>query len=559
MSLPLHPFRPRLLDALQGYNRQRFASDLGAGITVGIVALPLALAFGIASGVKPEQGLITAIVAGFLISALGGSQVQVGGPAGAFIVIIYGIVDRYGFTNLLLSTAMAGVLMFLLGLFRLGALIRYIPVSIVIGFTNGIAVLIALSQLRDLMGLDITKMPGDFFSQLSMLAQHIGSFNPYAFALGMVCVAGLALWPRLFKDGGLLPAQAQRRRPLRLAARLPAPIVALSTLTLVAWWWQLPVETVGSRFGELTRGMPDLNLPPLSWDSLRQLTIPTVTIALLGAVESLLCARVADSMGSFKRHDPNQELMAQGVANVITPFFGGIPATGTIARTVTNVRAGATSPVAGIVHAFTLLFILLLAAPLASYVPLAALAGILLFVAWNMFEGHQFARLRQFSAQYRVLMVGTFILTIVFDLTVAVEVGLVLACVFFIWRMGTLFSVKPVAAADLPPGVHAVQLYGSLFFGAVGKIEDLGDQIPAGTRALVLDMQRLVSMDTSGLDVLEQLYATLKRQSVALVLANVNEQPLSLMRRSGFEAALGPQHIVPNLEAAAHLLGEPGL
>jgi SulP family sulfate permease len=557
MALPLHPFRPRLLDALKGYNRQRFASDLGAGITVGIVALPLALAFGIASGVKPEQGLITAIVAGFLISALGGSQVQIGGPAGAFIVIIYGIIDRYGFTNLLLSTAMAGVLMFLLGLFRLGALIRYIPVSIVIGFTNGIAVLIALSQLRDLMGLDIAKMPGDFFSQLTTLAQHIGSFNPHAFGLGMVCVAGLALWPRLFKAGGLLPQEAQRKRPLRLAARLPAPIVALSTLTLVAWWWQLPVETIGSRFGELARGLPELQLPPLNWETMRHLTIPTVTIALLGAVESLLCARVADSMGSFKRHDPNQELMAQGVANLITPCFGGIPATGTIARTVTNVRAGAFGPIAGIVHACTLLFILLLAAPLASYVPLAVLAGILLFVAWNMFEGHQFARLRHFSVQYRVLMLGTFVLTIVFDLTVAVEVGLVLACVFFIWRMGTLFSVTPVDSHDLPPGVLAMQLYGSLFFGAVGKIEILGDQIPAGTRALVLDMQRLVSMDTSGLDALEQLHATLKRQSVALVLANVNEQPLSLMRRSGFEAALGPQQIVPDLQAATALLTGP--
>ncbi len=549
----LHPFRPRLLDTLQGYDKQRFLADLGAGITVGIVALPLALAFGIASGVKPEQGLITAIVAGFLISALGGSQVQIGGPAGAFIVIVYGIVERYGFTNLLVATVLAGVLMFVLGLFRLGALIRYIPVSIVIGFTNGIAVLIALSQLRDLMGLDIVKMPGEFFAQIETLGGHIGSFNPWAFAIGVACIAGLALWPQIFSPGRLLPPQALGARPVRLASKLPAPIVALVTLTAAVWWFKLPVETIGSRFGELPRGLPSIDLPPISWATAQQVIIPTITIALLGAIESLLCARVADNITDFKRHDPNQELMAQGVANVVTPFFGGIPATGTIARTVTNVRAGAASPVSGIVHAFTLLAILLAAAPLAGLVPLAALAGILMFVAWNMFEGHQFARLRRFSGAYRTLMVGTFVLTIVFDLTVAVEVGLVLSCIFFIWRMGTLFSVKPHLpkdASELPPGVAAFDLYGSLFFGAVGKIEALPDELPTGTRAVVLDMQRLVLMDTSGLDALEQMHRTLLRQGIALVLANVNEQPLSLMRRSGFEAVLGADQIVPTVSAA---------
>ena len=561
---PIHPFRPRLLDSLKGYDRTRFVKDLGAGITVGIVALPLALAFAIASGVKPEQGLITAIVAGFLISALGGSQVQIGGPAGAFIVIVYGIVERYGFTNLLVATVLAGVLMFALGLFKLGALIRYIPISIVIGFTNGIAVLIALSQLRDLMGLAIVKMPGEFFAQIHTLASHIDSFNPVAFAIGVACVAGLALWPRLFAPGKLLPPALLEHRPLRMASRLPAPIVAQVTLTAIAWWFKLPVETIGSRFGELPRGLPKFDLPPLSWASAQQLVIPTITIALLGAIESLLCARVADSMADagnpFKRHDPNQELMAQGVANIVTPFFGGIPATGTIARTVTNVRAGAVSPVAGMVHALTILAILLAAAPLASLVPLAALAGILLFVAWNMFEGHQFRRLRQFSGGYRVLMVGTFVLTIVFDLTVAVQVGLVLSCVFFIWRMGTLFSVKPVPSkpeAALPPGVHAFELYGSLFFGAVGKIEALPEQLPPGTRAVVLDMQRLVLMDSSGLDALEQMYRTLQRQGTGLVLANVNEQPLTLMRSTGFEAVLGAEHIVPTVAAAFDEVKQP--
>ncbi len=554
----LHPFRPRLLDALKGYNRQRFATDAGAGLTVGIVALPLALAFGIASGVKPEQGLITAIVAGFLISALGGSQVQIGGPAGAFIVIVYGIIERYGFTNLLISTALAGMLMFVLGWFKLGALIRYIPVSIVIGFTNGIAVLIALSQLRDLLGLNVEKMPGEFFAQIGTLHTHIGSLNPYALAIGLACIAGLALWPRLFSPGTrLLPTRTLEYRPLRFAARMPAPIVALVTLTALVWWLKLPVETIGSRFGELPRGLPHFDLPPITWASAQQLVIPTVTIALLGAIESLLCARVADSMADaknpFKRHDPNQELMAQGVANVVVPFFGGIPATGTIARTVTNVRAGATSPIAGIVHALTLLLILLVAAPLASLVPLAALAGILLFVAWNMFEGHQFLRLRQFSGGYRLLMVGTFVLTIVFDLTVAVQVGLVLSCVFFIWRMGTLFSVKPHVPAgggSLPEGVQAFELYGSLFFGAVGKIEALPEQLPPGTRVLVLDLQRLVLMDSTGLDAMEQMHRTLQRQGTTLLLANVNEQPRSLMQRAGFEAAVGAEHILPHVAAA---------
>ncbi|MDE2147537.1 MAG: STAS domain-containing protein [Burkholderiales bacterium] len=534
----LQRFRPRMADALRGYDRPRLLADLGAGLTVAIVALPLALAFAIASGVKPEQGLVTAVVAGLLVSALGGSSVQIGGPAGAFIVIVYGIVQRYGVANLLIATVMAGALLFTLGLFKLGVMIRYIPVSIVIGFTNGIAVLIALSQLRDLMGLRTGPMPGEFFAVVATLARHLGSFNPWAFAIGAGCIALLALWPRL------------QRRAL---ARVPGPIVALGLLTLLAWWWRLPVETIASRFGELPRGLPPVELPSFSWETVQRLAIPALTIALLGAIESLLCARVADGLISAPRHDANQELMAQGVANMVAPFFGGIPATGTIARTITNVKAGATSPVAGIVHALVLLGVLLAAAPLAGLIPLAALAGILMFVAWNMFEGHQFSRLRLFSPGYRLLMVGTFTLTIVFDLTVAVEVGLVLSCIFFIWRMGQLFSVRPHAAppgAALPPGVHAFELYGSLFFGAVGKIEALPEQLPPGTRAVVLAMQRLVLMDSSGLDALAQLQRTLQRQGVALVLADVNEQPLALMRKTGFEAVLGAENIVPSLAAA---------
>jgi len=545
----LHRFRPRLLDALAGYNRQRALADISAGATVGIVALPLAMAFAIASGLKPEQGLITAIVAGFLISALGGSNVQIGGPAGAFIVIVYGILQRYGLTNLLISTALAGVLLLAMGALKLGALVRYIPVTIIIGFTNGIAVLIGLSQLKDLLGLSIDKMPGDFFSQIAVLAGHLDSFNPYAFAIGAACFGGLFLWPRLFA-GSTLPDRLIEVSSLKMVSRIPGPVVALVTMTLVSWWFTLPVETIGTRFGGIPRTLPDLALPPFSWDSARQLLIPTLTIALLGAIESLLCARIADNLTDLPRHDPNQELMAQGVANIVSPLFGGMPATGTIARTVTNVRAGGTTPVAGIVHAVTILAIVLLAAPLALHVPLASLAGILLFVAWNMGEWHEFTRLRRFSLPYRVILLGTFFLTVVFDLTVAVEVGLVLACVFFIYRMGSLFTVKPHDAGDMPPGVQVFELFGALFFGAVGKIEALPAQLPPGTRAVVLEMHRLISLDTSGLDALQQLHRTLKKRDIGLVLANVNEQPLSLIHRSGFDAILGLDAIVPTVAAA---------
>jgi len=554
----LHPFRPRLLDTLRGYDRTRFVADLGAGVTVGVVALPLAMAFAIASGVKPEQGLFTAIIAGLLISALGGSQVQIGGPAGAFIVIVYGIVERYGLANLLIATSLAGVLMFVLGLFKLGALVRYVPLPIVIGFTNGIAALIAVSQLRDLLGLQIPgKLPSDFFSLLHVLATHLASFNAYAFGLGAACVGGLFLWPHVFKPGGLLKRlsleQRLEGRPLRMASRMPGPIVALVTLTALSTLLHFPVETIGTRFGGIPSALPAFELPDFTWETVKQLLIPTLTIAMLGAIESLLCARVADNLGDYPRHDPNQELMAQGVANFVVPFFGGIPATGTIARTVTNVRAGATSPIAGIVHALVILLVVLIAAPLAASVPLAVLAGVLLFVAWNMGEWHEFVRLRHFSTQYRTILLGTFALTVVFDLTVAVEVGLVLACVFFIYRMGTLFRVVPhqaKAGEVLPPGVQVFELYGSLFFGAVGKIETLPALVAPDTRAVVLEMHRLVLVDTSGIDALQQLHRNLQRRHIALVLANVNEQPLSLIRRSGFEAIIGDEHIVQNLDDA---------
>ena len=563
--VPIQPFRPRLLDSLRGYSRAQLVADLGAGVTVGIVALPLAMAFAIASGLKPEQGIFTAIIAGFLISALGGSNVQIGGPAGAFIVIVYGIVERYGLANLLISTMLAGVLLFALGFLRLGALVRYIPVSIVIGFTNGIAVLIALSQVKDLLGLEIDKLPADFFTQIGVLAQHLHTVNWAALAIGAACLALVVAWPKSYTMPAAPTTALQKWR--RRLAQVPGTVIALAAATAVTALFALPVETIGSRFGGIPQSLPGLELPEFSWASAKQLLIPTITIALLGAIESLLCARVADNMADIPRHDPNQELMAQGVANFVTPLFGGMPATGTIARTSTNVRSGARTPVAGIVHAATLLVIVLAAAPLALHVPLAALAGILLFVAWNMGEWHEFARLKRFALTYRVTLVGTFLLTVIFDLTVAVEVGLVLACVFFIWRMSQLFRAEPLdddtlrreTGLDAPraDGVHVLQLYGSLFFGAVGKIEGIPDSLPAGTRALVLDLHRLVQLDTTGVDALTQLLRALRKRGVTLLLAELNEQPRSLLHRSGFDVLLDDGAIAPTLAGALRRAAAP--
>ncbi|MFO0010095.1 MAG: SulP family inorganic anion transporter, partial [Betaproteobacteria bacterium] len=417
MRPELARFRPRLLDALVGYSGERLLRDIGAGLTVGVVALPLAMAFAIASGVKPEAGLVTAIIGGFLISAFGGSRVQIGGPAGAFIVVVYAIVERYGLANLLISTMLAGVLLIAMGLARLGQLIRYIPVAIVIGFTNGIAVLIALSQVKDALGLAVGKLPADFFSQIGALVGALASTNSYALALAAAALATVALWPKSYALGRVAPWR-------RWVAVLPGTIVALVGATLVVAVLELPVETIGSRFGGIPQGLPALALPEFSWERVKLLVAPTVTIALLCAIESLLCARVADNLID-DRHDPNQELMAQGIANLVAPLAGGIPATGTVARTITNIRSGASSPIAGMVHALALLAVLLVAAPLAAGVPLAALAGILLFVAWNMGEWREFARLRQVQPTYRIPLLTTFVLTVILDVTVAVEVGMV--------------------------------------------------------------------------------------------------------------------------------------
>ena len=546
-------FRPRLLDALRGYDRARFLRDLGAGLTVGIVALPLAMAFAIASGLQPAAGLWTAIIAGLLIALLGGSHVQIGGPAGAFIVVVYGIIERHGVANLLIATACAGVLLFLMGLLRLGRLVRYVPLSIVVGFTNGIAVLIAVSQLKDWLGLDTGRMPADLFAQLRTLGAHLDTFNPAAFALGLACFAGLFAWPRLWhaRLAERLPVEVPGlKEASEVGARIPGPIVALVTLTAIAAHFQLPVETIGSRFGTIPSGLPAFALPDFSWETVKLLVSPVLTIALLGAIESLLCARVADQVSRLPRHDPDQELRAQGVANFVVPFFGGMPATGTIARTVTNVRAGASSPLAGVVHALTLALVVLLAAPLALQVPLSVLAGILLFVAWNMGEWREFTQLHRYGADYRLKMLGTFALTVVFDLTVAVQVGLLAACILFIRTMGSLFSVERIPCDD---GALRYRLYGSLFFGATAKIDPVVQAVesgPAGT-PVVLDAMQLVHLDTSGLDALRQLHQAVLLRGGTLHLEDLQPQPRAVIEQAGFARELAARPVPAGAGAPA--------
>ena len=537
--LPIAPFRPRLIDALKGYDSAHFAKDFAAGLTVAVVALPLAMAFAIASGLKPEAGLFTAIIAGFLISALGGSRVQIGGPAGAFIVIVYGIVQQYGVGNLIIATALSGVLLFLMGLFKLGTLVRFIPISVIIGFTNGIAVLIALSQVKDFLGLSIPKMPGDFFGILGALWGHLHTLNPWALGVALVSLAVIIGWQRW------LPALGPKVQFSGKLGSVPGSIVALVLATLVVGVFKLPVETIGSKFGGIPAALPAFTLPNFSWESARFLLMPTITLALLGAIESLLCARVADGMIG-DRHDPNQELMAQGVANFVTPFFGGMPATGTIARTVTNIKSGASTPVAGMVHALALLVVILVAAPLAGSIPLACLAAILMFVAWNMGEWREFVHLKNYRLPYRVTLLAVFFLTVVFDLTVAVEFGIFAACLTFIYRISSLSHSERLTAADHPElanldsqKVQAWRLYGALFFGATKLVEQLEDHLPSQT--LVLDLKNVIYVDSTGAEALENLVKTCRKQGVRLIVSGLMNQPLDIAHRTGLAQALVAQ------------------
>ena len=595
MKLSSLRFRPALLDSLRTYRRQDLMADVGAGLTVACVALPLAMAFGIASGVKPEQGLITAIIGGALVSLLGGSKVQIGGPAGAFVAMLYGIALQYGMSNLLLATMMAGAILFLMGALRLGQIIRFVPISIVIGFTNGIAVVIMLSQVKDFLGLQIEKMPANFFSQLDTLVHYRDGLNYPALGLGLATLVTLIVWPKPPKvmtsrqtaleqpaqgvvgtatddagdaEGAPAPTMAgttsatpaapqtpQASLLRRILWRIPAPLVVLLLGTLFTWALQLPVETIGSRFGGIPQSLPAPVLPSFDWESAQNLVGPTLAIAFLGAIESLLCARVADGM-THDRHDPNQELMAQGIANFATPLFGGIAVTGTIARTVTNIRSGAHSPIAGLVHALTLLVFMLLLAPLAVNIPMSVLAGILLFVGFNMGDWRAFARLRRFTLNYRTVLLTTFCLTVIFDLTVAVQFGLLLASFFFIYRVARVTRVDrietPAEVATLPGGrrVGTWQAFGSIFFGSISKLEAITATPQPLPDIVVLDLHRVINMDTTGLDALQSLHRHILEHGDRLVLCAANRQPLSLMKRAGFLEELGDGNLFDSLDEA---------
>lgn len=525
-------FRPRLLDVIGEYDAARLRTDVLAGITVGVLALPLAIAFAIASGMTPESGIYTAIIAGFIISAFGGSRVQIGGPTGAFIVIVYGIVVQYGVANLLICTLMAGVMLLAMGLLRMGTWIRFIPVSVISGFTKGIAVLILLSQVKDFFGLQTSQLPAEFFAQITVLWNALHTINWTAVGLALACLLLIVFWPKRW-------------------SLVPSPIVALVFGTLVAALLNLPVETIGSKFGGIPQTLPSFAFPELSMDKVRYLIAPAIAIALLGAIESLLSATVADNMID-DRHDPNQELVAQGLANIAAPLFGGFCATGAIARTSTNVRMGAFGPVSGIVHAATLLAVILVAAPLAKHVPLAALSAILVVVAWKMGEWGDFREMRRYTMNYRAILLATFVLTVVFDLVVAVEVGLVMAALLFITRVSSLTGVTEIATDRLPPSVRAYEMFGSLFFGSANKLEPLLARAePADPcRVLVLDMQKTMNVDTTGLDILDTLQRKLAKNGKTLLISGAGEQPMSLFRRSGFAERIGGEQLPAQFAAA---------
>ncbi len=539
-------FHPKLLVSLDNYSSKDLWSDIGAGLTVGVVALPLAMAFAIASGLPPQVGIFTSIIAGLLISVLGGSKVQIGGPAGAFIVIVYGIVQQSGVQGLIIASIMSGVLLFVMGLLKLGTLIRFIPVAVVIGFTNAIAVLIMLSQIKDFLGLNIAKMPADFIGLIQTLGAALDTLNTCALALAMCSLIFLFIWqwwlPRW------LLQYASKQSPLSEALnklqKIPGSIIVLVGTTTLVFLTDLPVQTIGTRFGGIPNALPNFSWPTLGLDQWQQLLRPAITLALLGAIESLLCARIADNLVD-DHHNPNQELMAQGIANFVAPLFGGMPATGTIARTVTNAKNGAVSPVAGIVHCLTLLAIVLIAAPLAFHIPLCALSAILMFVAWNMGEWKEFIHLREFRLPYRLILMTVFLLTILIDLASAVEFGLIGACITFIYRISSLTRSELFHNS---PQLQAHRLYGALFFGAVQLIENLEAHLPEKT--LILDFKNLIYLDTSGTDVLLSLIRACEKKGVRLVFCGLMHQPLGMMQRASLLTKLESHNFYADIATA---------
>jgi SulP family sulfate permease len=539
---------PKLVTTLKGYTRDQFAADLTAGVIVGIVALPLAIAFAIASGVTPDRGLYTAIIAGFLISALGGSRVQIGGPTGAFVVIVYGIVQQHGIAGLTIATIMAGVILIALGLARFGGAIKFIPFPVVTGFTSGIALIIFSSQVKDFLGLEMGAVPAEFVDKWRTYAGYLGTVNPYALLTSGLALAIILGWSRFEK-------------------RIPGPFVALIATTAVVQIFQLPVETIGSRFGAISAGFPRPSLPVVSYETITGLIMPAVTIALLAAIESLLSAVVADGMIGG-RHRSNVELVAQGVANIVSPIFGGIPATGAIARTATNVKNGGRTPVAGIVHAITLLIITLFFGRWAGLIPMAALAAILVVVAYHMSDWRTFVAELRGPRSDVVVMVATFVLTVAVDLTVAIEVGMVAAAFLFMRRMAEVTNVRAIAREfedggddyetdpnavrrrSIPAGVEVYEINGPFFFGAAEKFKDALGQISRRPKVLIIRMRNVPAIDSTGLNVLRDLIRSTGKQGTRVVISDIHTQPLMALGRSALMDELGEENVLGNIDDA---------
>lgn len=534
---------PKSVLALKNYSRHKFVSDLIAGVTVGLVALPLAMAFAIASGVPPQAGLYCAVVAGFLISALGGSNVQIGGPTGAFVIVISGIIARYGMDGLLMCTGIAGVMLVILGATGLGTAVKFIPRPVIIGFTNGIAVLIASTQLKDFFGLRVDHMPGDFLGRMSAVVHNFRTLSVPETSLSVLALVLILVFSRYVK-------------------RVPGYIVALFVGTALVWIFRLPVETIGSQFGGIPSGFPAIKIPQFRLDLVRPLIAPAMTVAMLGAIESLMSAVVADRMTGDK-HKPNVELIGQGIANIVSPLFGGLPATGAIARTATSIRSGATSPVAGMIHALTLLAILLFAAPFAKFIPLSALAAILLVVSYNMGEWHEIPGLLKLSRLEIGTWLATFLLTVFADLTVAVEAGMILAALVFIRKVTATTTIAPVTDEyveegrvhilqdkEIPPYVSIYRIHGPFLFGAAEKMEDVIRHIPELPPVLVLRLRNMTAIDATGLKALEDLADAVHANGRGLILCGAREQPARLMAQAEFEQHVGHENICANVAEA---------
>ena len=534
---------PRSIECLRSYTAKQFSQDLVAGLTVGLVALPLAMAFAIASGVTPQAGLYTAVVAGFLISALGGSRTQIGGPTGAFVVIVAGIVAKFGVDGLALAGIMAGALLLIMGFTGLGAAVKYIPRPVTIGFTNGIALLIASTQIKDFFGLKTPPVPSEFLPRLRMLFHYAETLRWQTVTVATASLMIILLWPRLTK-------------------RFPGSIVALLLTTATVAFFHLPVETIGSKFGGIPQGFSHFILPSFHAAHVLPLLPSVFTVALLAAVESLLSAVVADSM-SGDRHNSNVELVAQGVANIVSPLFGGIPATGAIARTATNIRSGAQTPIAGMVHALTLLTILLVAAPLARFIPLATLAAVLFVVAYNMGEWREIATILRLSKTDIAVWFTTFALTVFADLTVAVGVGMALAALLYIYRIAETTTVAPVTHEylkdgqahilqdkDIPSGVTILRIHGPFLFGTTEKLAEATKNLASFGDVVVLRLRNMTALDATGIHALEQFSDRLHQAGKFLLLCGARDQPSRLISQSDFLEHVGPENVLPHIQAA---------